>query len=377
MRRRPVRAAGSRPLARTGRPHTRSIEQSSDHPMRFHPVRTDSRSGPLREGAAARSAAGGVFRAAHGHFHLPFVDNCGHWEFVDNSKPVHVFHAFHGIFLAALLALPAVVQAGPLVEGVVERSETGGVSPPVSLWSPSTPYKTRLDFVHSLGRDLSPAQVDGLLAYLSAPDPSLRPDREAALKNDVWNLLREQTVLPTNLVPTTIAVFRAHEQAPAILDYCIQHLGAVALRVEDAGSLRDLRECLEEASRENARPYSGTALIALTHVPAPGNADRTFLLARTLALAAHPAARATALQIGAEQGFSGVLPHVRAILADSAHPATLHISALAALGALGDAADLARLDAFAAAHPHPRFRPALSAARARLQKTLSNVPDNP
>ena len=342
--------------------------------MRFHPVRTDSRSGPLREGAAARSAAGGVFRAAHGHFHLPFVDNCGHWEFVDNSKPVHVFHAFHGIFLAALLALVSSAQAGPLVEGAVERSETGGVSPDGSLWSPSTPYKTRIDFVHSLGRDLSAAQVDGLLAYLSAPDPSLRPDREAALKNDVWNLLREQTVLPTNLVPATIAIFRAHEQAPAILDYCIQHLGAVALRVEDAGSLRDLRECLEEASRENARPYSGTALIALTHVPAPGSPDRTFLLARTLALAsdpaAHPAARATALQIGAEQGFSGVLPHVRAILADSSHPATLHISALAAIGALGDATDLPRLAAFAAAHPHPRFRPALNGARIMLiQKT--------
>lgn len=240
----------------------------------------------------------------------------------------------------------------------------------MSLWSPSTPYKTRIDFVHSLGRDLSAAQVDGLLAYLSAPDPSLRPDREAALKNDVWNLLREQTVLPTNLVPTTIAVFRAREQAPAILDYCIQHLGAVALRVEDAASLRDLRECLEEASRESARPYSGTALIALTHVPAPASPDRTFLLARTLALAsdpaAHPAARATALQIGAEQGFSGVLPHVRAILAEPAHPATLHISALAALGALGDATDLAHLDAFASAHSHPRFRPALEAAHAKL-----------
>ena len=132
-------------------------------------------------------------------------------------------------------------------------------------------------------------------------------------------------------------------------------------------------------SSANARPYSGTALIALTHVPAPGSPDRTFLLARTLALAsdpaAHPAARATALQIGAEQGFSGVLPHVRAILADSSHPATLHVSALAALGALGDSADLARLDAFAAAHPHPRFRPALSAARARLQKNLSNTLD--
>ena len=168
----------------------------------------------------------------------------------------------------------------------------------------------------------------------------------------------------------TIAVFRAHEQAPAILDYCIQHLGAVSERVEDPAALRDLRECLEEASRETARSYAGTALIALTHVPAPGNADRTFLLARTFALAsdpaAHPAARATALQIGAEQGFSGILPHVRALLADSSHPAAPPISALAALGALGDATDLARLDAFASSHPVPRFRPALSAARAKL-----------
>ena len=321
--------------------------------MRFHPVRTDSRSGPLREGAAARSAAGGVFRAAHGHLHLPFADNCGHWEFVDNLNPVH---AIQGFFLAAFLAFASSAPAQSSFPG----------------WSPSTPYKTRIDLIHSLGRDLSPAQVDGLLAYLSAPDPSLRPDREAALKNDVWNLLREQTVLPTNLVPTTIAVFRAHEQTPAILDYCLQHLGAMSERVEEPSLRSEIRDCLEEASRETSQPYSGTALIALTHDPAPASPDRTFLLARTLALAsdpaAHPAARATALQIGAEQGFAGVLPHVRAILADSSQPATLHISALAALGALGDAADLARLDAFASAHPHSRFRPALDAARKKLSE---------
>ena len=294
---------------------------------------------------------------------------------MDNSKPVRDFHAVHGIFLAAFLLFASTAHAGALVEGAFERSETGGVSPDGSLWSPSTPYKTRIDFVHSLGRDLPAEQVDGLLAYLSAPDPSLRPDREAALKNDVWNLLRGQTVLPTNLVPTTIAIFRAHEQSPAVLDYCIQHLGAVSERVGDPAALRDLRECLEEASRENTRPYSGTALIALTHVPAPGNADRSFLLARTLALAsdpaAHPAARATALQIGAEQGFSGVLPHVRAILADVSQPAALHVSAIAALGALGGAADLARLDDFASARPHSRFRPALDAARKKLSEKQS------
>ena len=76
-----------------------------------------------------------------------------------------------GFAIIFLLALASSAQAGPLVEGAVERSETGGVSPDGSLWSPSTPYKTRIDFVHSLGRDLPAARVDGLLAYLSAPDP--------------------------------------------------------------------------------------------------------------------------------------------------------------------------------------------------------------
>ena len=239
-------------------------------------------------------------------------------------------------------------------------------------WTDSDTYRQRLALVDSLGNAASPNQVDGFLAYLAEPDATIRPDLEAALKNQIWNRLRTQDEFPTNLVPVTIAVFRAHEQTPAILDYCLQHLGAMSERVEEPSLRSELRDCLEEASREPSQPYSGTALIALTHVPAPASPDRTFLLARTLALAsdpaAHPAARATALQIGAEQGFAGVLPHVRAILADSSQPATLHISALAALGALGDAADLARLDAFASAHPHPRFRPALDAARKKLSE---------
>ncbi|MBQ7189390.1 MAG: hypothetical protein IJR99_08255 [Kiritimatiellae bacterium] len=56
-------------------------------------------------------------------------------------------------------------------------------------------YALRSRALASLGRDLARDETDALLDYLLSPDGAMRPERVAALKNDVWNLLRNQTIV--------------------------------------------------------------------------------------------------------------------------------------------------------------------------------------
>ena len=125
-------------------------------------------------------------------------------------------------------------------------------------------------------RDLPKDDVDAPLAYLRSQDDVLRVERVAALKNDVMNLLRNQDPPAEGLAETLIgmlldgnnigknnfnssgatahdlenaAKFRGEnkkvvftscsscfpsQHPPVVLDYCIQHLGAMVNELADA-----------------------------------------------------------------------------------------------------------------------------------------------
>lgn len=230
-------------------------------------------------------------------------------------------------------------------------------------------YVPRSRALASLGRDLAPEETDALLDYLLSPDGTMRPERVAALKNDVWNLLRNQTVVPPDLIPVTAAVFRDPAQPPAVRDYALQHLGVMLERPLRRAERGDILECLREAAGQDAAPWSGTALIALSRMPDADAEDRAFLRSRAPAVAAssrsHPAARVTAVQIAAEQGCRDILPTARALAYDRNAPVPLRLASLAALRRLGTASDLADLRALAATNTDER----LSAALAQPSKT--------
>ena len=70
-------------------------------------------------------------------------------------------------------------------------------------------YEARNDALRSIARrrNLSKNDVAALMAYLSDTNDSLRVERVAALKNDVMNLLRIQSLPPEDFAETLVAMF--------------------------------------------------------------------------------------------------------------------------------------------------------------------------
>jgi hypothetical protein len=127
-------------------------------------------------------------------------------------------------------------------------------------------YEARNDALRSIARrrDLARNDVALLMAYVGATNDVLRAERTAALKNDVLNLLRNQKPIPDGLAELLIGMFRAGDHPPSVLDYCLQHVGAMQGDVADA-VLRDrIRAALVEAAKRARFPYAGTALYSLS-----------------------------------------------------------------------------------------------------------------
>ena len=126
-------------------------------------------------------------------------------------------------------------------------------------------YEARNDALRSIARrrDLPKEDITVLMTYLQSTKDRLRSERIAALKNDEMNLLRNQEPSPKGLAETLIAMFRSGKHPPAVLDYCIQHLGALQGEITDDVLRHRIREIFVFAARQTRQPYAGTALYSL------------------------------------------------------------------------------------------------------------------
>ena len=90
-------------------------------------------------------------------------------------------------------------------------------------------YEARNAALRSLARcrDLNADDVQALMAYLRTTGGALHVEREAALKNDVLNLLRNQATLPDGLADLLMEMFACKAQPSEVRDYALQHLGAL------------------------------------------------------------------------------------------------------------------------------------------------------
>ncbi|MBR6587418.1 MAG: hypothetical protein IKK82_08360, partial [Kiritimatiellae bacterium] len=134
-------------------------------------------------------------------------------------------------------------------------------------------YEARNDALRSIMRSRSLTKEDAaaLMAYLASTNDAMRVERVAALKNDVMNLLRNQEPPVAGLAETLIGMFEGqsptpnsptHRHPPAVLDYCIQHLGAMQGGL-DGTARRRVHDVLVKAARRKNMPYAGTALYSL------------------------------------------------------------------------------------------------------------------
>jgi len=254
-------------------------------------------------------------------------------------------------------------------------------------------YEARNDALRSIARrrDLPKGDIDALMAYLRRADDAMRVERVAALKNDVMNLLRNQDPPAEGLVETLIAVIKgnninngknnfsssAHNRArdkelaggcprdeqscypscsscfpsqhpSVVIDYCIQHLGAMVNELDDAMCSR-VREVFVRAAGDTTKPYAGTALYSLAEDRRATVAQEGELKRLTLALCkpgVNNVARIAAIQLAGQRGYAEVLPILRETLSGSRRDAVLDTVCIGSIGLLGNADDIALIERF-------------------------------
>ncbi len=232
-------------------------------------------------------------------------------------------------------------------------------------------YEARNDALRSIARrrNLSKNDVAALMAYLSGTNDVLRVERVAALKNDVMNLLRAQEPPPADLATTLIGMFKSAAHPPVVLDYCIQHLGAMLVDIKDETMRSKVRGVFISAAREKRRPYAGTALYSLAEDRLAMQAQKAELRRLTVALCrpdANSASRIAAIQLAGERGYSEVLTVLRETLSASRRDAVLDIVCIGSLGLLGTEKDLPLISKFA--DMGRRYAVAVEAATRRIKE---------
>ena len=215
----------------------------------------------------------------------------------------------------------------------------------------SNRYEVRNGALRSIARrrDLPEKDVAALMTYLQSPKDRLHPERVAALKNDVMNLLRNQEPSPKGLADTLIAMFRSGKHPPAVLDYCIQHLGAMQCEITDDSLRHRIREIFVFAARQTRQPYAGTALYSIAEDKRASLSQKNELKRLTVALCkqgSHPVARVSAIQLAGERGYKEILPILRKTLSSARRDAVLDIVSIGSLGLLGNESDLELLSKF-------------------------------
>ena len=250
-------------------------------------------------------------------------------------------------------------------------------------------YEARNDAIRSIARrrDMPEKDVAALIAYLRTADNAMRVERVAALKNDVMNLLRNQEPPVEGLAETLIVMFEGrgisthnsstpnsptHPHPPAVLDYCIQHLGAMFDELDEKGRLR-VRAVLAKAAKRTKQPYAGTALYSLAEDARATPAQDKELKGLALALCkpeANHAARIAAIQLAGERGYADALPVLRKILSAPSRDAVLDTVCIGSIGLLGDVDDIPLVESVAARGGR-RYAVAANAAIERIKNRVA------
>ena len=241
-------------------------------------------------------------------------------------------------------------------------------------------YEARNDALRSIARrrDLPEKDVAALIAYLRTADNAMRVERVAALKNDVMNLLRRQEPPVEGLAETLIAMIEGRPVAgfgrsgragvpppaadgygtpslpgntihpPVVIDYCIQHLGAMVNELDDAARV-GVRGVLVKTACEKTKPYAGTALYSLAEDKRATAVQEGELKRLTLALCkpgVNNVARIVAIQLAGQRGYAEVLPALRETLAGARRDAVLDMVCIGSIGLLGNEDDIALIERF-------------------------------
>ena len=216
----------------------------------------------------------------------------------------------------------------------------------------SKDFSARIKAIHALSRNLSDDEIRALYNFLNLKqhESDLPAGQLNALKNDIVNTLELQNSKPRDLVQHLMAMYVDQGHDDVWRDYCIQHLSSFYSDISKESEKREVRDLFWKATDETDKTIAGTALLALTYNSDQPDFDKDKISGRALAMFEDKKCRrmvkTTALQICARLGDKRVLPIAREIATSSAR-VPLRMSAIAAVGTLGDESDRVMLEKYA------------------------------
>jgi hypothetical protein len=272
----------------------------------------------------------------------------------------------------SLISNPPSLPLLPVVEKIIREG-------------PQLPYLKFTFLIKELPLDLSPQDIDALIAFISGPQPRAFQDGEwGSLVNDIEECLTVQTVPSEKVAHGLITIFRDESKSQMQRDYALQHIGGFLIYLihtqgappstgqSPSSPISNLQFLLlselKSAAADTSKPWSGTALNLLDGslraadyrtVEIPG-LSRQSLTSLSIAAFQDPSAplnaRIPALQAAARCGSPEALAAARDILAAPSSPLMLVQVAASVVSQLGNKNDLPLLNSrLAANEKHARI----------------------
>ncbi len=237
-------------------------------------------------------------------------------------------------------------------------------------------YSTREAALKLLDPHLSSETITRLLDFLREVSPlvGMNALEQAALKNDVMNVLRNQQVPPAGLTQTLLDIYADSNQPEVMRDYSLQHVAKWYLNGASDSDKPLIVEALKQGTQQNHGSIPGTSLLALTQMsdgnPKQQHELQQIALQLTQSPSSNPLTVTTALQICARLQVKEAYPTALQIAQSSSMADSVRISAIAALGDLGDAQSKVLLQGWVQGNDF-RLRVPAAAALKRLTARLS------
>jgi hypothetical protein len=232
-------------------------------------------------------------------------------------------------------------------------------------------YVPRVKAVHKLRNDLQPAQIDAIYKFLhkKIKDESLKPLELNAIKNELVIVMMNQRNYPDALASSLVEMYNDKSFDKIWRDYCIQFLGQWYPKINSPEDRRKAREAFGSALQEKKNGIAGTALIAVSRLTDTKDFDKADIASKAFGLAkdkdSASIVKITALQVGANLDNKNILPLAKELI-KSSRSVPLKMSAIAAVGILGNSADIPTIDKYLKCSD-VRLRTAAKAAVKRLK----------
>jgi len=235
-------------------------------------------------------------------------------------------------------------------------------------------FADRVKILRARTASLTGDEIKALYSYLLTPANSYDESRsdENWLRNVMLDRLTQQPDLPAGLTLVLMSIYQDPQQDVVIRDYAIQHINPAYDRASKDDKAA-LNQALWQAAGETDSSIAGTALLALSDLARNNpELDRDRIAQTALKLAnddnCGELARITAVQLCGQFGVQQASVLIQQ-LARQAGSIPLRISAIAALGNLGDRNTETFLQDIAAGS-EDRLKPAAQTALKQLKQRL-------